>query len=166
MKNPIFEKLADSIAEGNWFQQSLAVLALERLSEIEHDRPINIAIVGDRTIKDVRPVMTHLVSFLKYFEDPEYYQVFTGDRDGVESIVRKACEVNKISVKTVSQVDGKYTEVDRKDAEKETNDQLVELCDVMLVITGGSDKSTVSMYNKARSAGRLVSKRIVGAKKK
>ena len=101
MKNPIFEKLADSIAEGNWFQQSLAVLALERLSEIEHDRPINVAIVGDRTIKDVRPVMTHLVSFLKYFEDPEYYQVFTGDRAGVESIVRKACEVNKISVKTL-----------------------------------------------------------------
>lgn len=165
MKNPIFEKIADSIAEGNWFQQSLAVLALERLSEIEHDRPINIAVVGDRNIKDVKAVMTHLVSFLRYFEDTDNYQVLTGDRNGVEAIVRKACEVNKVTVKTISQVDGTYNEIDRKDAEKETNDQLVELCDVMLVITGGSDKSTVSMYNKARSAGRLVAKRIVGAKK-
>lgn len=165
MKNPIFEKIADSIAEGNWFQQSLAVLALERLGEIEHDRPINVAVVGDRNIKDVKAVMTHLVSFLRYFEDTEYYQVLTGDRNGVEAIVRKACEVNKVTVKTISQIDGTYNEIDRKDAEKETNDQLVELCDVMLVITGGSDKSTVSMYNKARSAGRLVAKRIVGAKK-
>lgn len=165
MKNPIFDKIADTLADGNWFQQSLAVLALERLSEVDHDRPIVIAVVGDREIKDVRAIMTHFVNFLRYFEDKEYYQVITGDRNGVEAIVRKACAANDIPCKTISQVDSKYEEIDRKDAEKETNAQLVDLCDVMLVITAGSDKSTVSMYSKARAAGRLVSKRIVGTKK-
>lgn len=165
MINPIFDKIVDSINDGAFFQQSMAALAIERLGEVDKERPVKIAIVGDKDFKDVRKIMTHLVSYLHYFEDREYYQVITGDRNGVEAIVRKACKENKVDLKVISHVDIGRFDIDRKEAEEETNDRILDLADAFLFITTGSDKTIVSMYAKARASGRLVTRRMVGVKK-
>lgn len=165
MINPIYDKIADSINDGAFFQQSIAALALDRLNEIDKEQPIKVAVIGDKDFKDVKTIMTHLVSYLKYFENKDDYQVITGDRNGVEEIVRKACKANDVNLKVVSIVDLGRFDTDRKLAEEDANDQILDLADAFLFITTGSDERIISMYAKARSSGRVVTRRLVRKKK-
>lgn len=158
MVNPLFDKMIESLKAGSFFLHSISDLAIQRLEGLDRTQPVNILITGDRDIYDTAVIMRNLVSFLRYFEDRSDFRILTGDRKGVEAVVRKAVKANGLDHYIFSTEDDDWREDSVTKALKRDH-AMLKRADVVFIITHGNVKETDFMYRRAREDGLVVSKR-------
>lgn len=163
MVNPLHEKIKESLNEGSFFLHSITDLALQRLEGLDRTQPINILITGDRDLYDIAVIMRNIVSFLRYFEDRENFRILTGDRKGVETVVRKAVKANNIDHYVFRTEDEDWRE-DKETKAHKRDIAMVNRADVVFFITRGNVPETDSMYRLARDNGLVVSRRNIRRK--
>lgn len=163
MVNPLYEKIKESLNDGSFFLHSITDLALQRLEGLDRDEPVNILITGDRDLYDVPVIMRNIVSFLRYFEERDNFRILTGDRKGVETVVKKAVKANNINHYIFRTEDEDWR--DDKETKAHMRDiAMMNRADVIFIITRGNVPETDSMYRLARDNGLAVSRRNIRRK--
>ena len=158
MVNPLYDKIKESLNEGSFFLHSITDLALQRLEGLDRNQPVNVLITGDRDLYDIPVIMRNIVSFLRYFEDKENFRILTGDRKGVETVVKKAVKANNIDHYIFRTEDENWRE-DKETKAHKRDIAMMARADVVFFITQGNVAETDSMYRLARDNGLAVSRR-------
>lgn len=163
MVNPLYDKIKESLNEGSFFLHSITDLALQRLEGLDRNQPVNVLITGDRDLYDIPVIMRNIVSFLRYFEDKENFRILTGDRKGVETVVKKAVKANNIDHYIFRTEDEDWRE-DKETKAHKRDIAMMARADVVFFITQGNVAETDSMYRLARDNGLAVSRRNIRRK--
>lgn len=163
MVNPLFDKMIESLNAGSFFLHSISDLALARLEGLDRTQPVNILITGDRDLYDAPVIMRNIVSFLRYFEERDNFRILTGDRKGVEAVVRKAVKANDIDHYVFRTEEEDWREDNDMKALKRDH-AMMKRADVVFFITRGSIAETDFMYRLARDSGLVVSRRNIRRK--
>lgn len=163
MRNPIFNKLFESLEHGSLFSHTnigYAELHFASLNEEGMDK-VNVTVVGDRTITDKKAVSNCLTSILSIFERRDNVRLQTGCYDGVEAIVRAYGRRNNIEtdIHEVDQLDD-WTPYSVK-LKQERDRKLVACAHVVVIITSGRSKECNYIANLAMKEGRLVTVRVI-----
>lgn len=167
MTNPIFEKLSLSLENGVLFGHSIeeaAQVFLKSIPDYDKDK-VNVLITGDTDITSPYQISRQLSSFLQYFERRENIRIITGNLPGVETVVQRYAQNNKIEcVVFQRENDPDYGDLGNRGL-KARNRDMVDKTHVLFILSKPSSRVSDSMYQLARNNGRLIAKRYIGPKK-
>lgn len=167
MTNPVFEKLSTALENGVLFGHSIeeaAQVFLKSIPEYEQDK-VNVLISGDTRLTSPYQISRQISAFLQFFELRDNIRILTGNLPGVETIVQRYARNNRIEC-VVFQRDCEPDIADYGNRGlKSRNRDMVNRAHVVLLLTAPNSKASDSMYQLARSNGRLIAKRYIGPKK-
>ena len=149
-----WDKLRSSIKDG-LFNYTIPDYAEDRLNDPEFDfkKPIRIGVIGDPFLNQYRNVVRSVATFLNFFGVSNFI-IVTGDRNGAERTVIKACETNNIQCAVL-----KYRD---EETDNQLDRRILERSDVVLILEHAkSTRDFSKTIKKARDCGLVVEKRIL-----
>jgi hypothetical protein len=161
MRNPIFDKLLDTLEHGGLFSHTNVGHAELFFAGLDPDTmdQVSVAITGDSDLTDKAAVSNCITSILSIFERKVNVRIQTGQHDGVEAIVRQYATRNHIEVDIHDS--GQIEEWTQPSVRltKARDRRMVAASHVVVVITQGLSKECKYITEQAIQEGRLVTVR-------